>query len=143
MFEFFFYIPRLGCIKRKTASPLKGVATKRDKNQESIHTHIHSSQPLRHSLVLQERCNPTSLSRKFNHDHHRAGSHPGPPTGLRCFQRSPVRGARSPFVPRRKRCIAHALSIILSYQSYSSMHPDLSTTPSLPPSQFLFQHMLS
>ena len=33
--------------------------SKKLKPKKSIHTHIHSSQPLRHSLVLQERCNQT------------------------------------------------------------------------------------
>ena len=39
--------------------------SKKLKPKKSIHTHIHSSQPLMHSLVLQERCNQTCFSPAF------------------------------------------------------------------------------
>merc|ERR1712074_311989 len=78
----FFFLPRLGCHQRVTASPLQGVVTgQKDTNEKSIHTHTHSSQPLRHSSVLQERCNHTSYQ-PFGH--HGVWSHPGPPTRLHC-----------------------------------------------------------
>ena len=101
-----FFIPRLGCHQKVTASPLQGVGTGQkdkneksldsrrcatrkgsrsdlsviiglvtpktplqDKNEKSIHTHTHSSQPLRHSLVLQERCDQKRVSfRPFGHN---------------------------------------------------------------------------
>merc|ERR1712074_21511 len=79
---FFFFLPRLGCHQRVTASPLQGVVTgQKDTNEKSVHTHTHSSQPLRHFLVLQERCNHTSYQ-PFGH--HGVWSHPGPPTRLHC-----------------------------------------------------------
>merc|ERR1719435_448106 len=50
---FFFYIPRLGCHQKATASPLHGVVTgQKVKNKNLIHTHICTSQPLRHTYSL-------------------------------------------------------------------------------------------
>merc|ERR1719431_2085255 len=47
---FFFFIPRLGCHQKATASPLQGVVTgQKVKNKNFIHTHIYTSQPLRHT----------------------------------------------------------------------------------------------
>ena len=59
LFFFFFIYQGLAASKGKQPPLCRGWPHKKDENQESIHTHIHSSQPLRHSLVLQERCNQT------------------------------------------------------------------------------------
>merc|ERR1712074_471128 len=46
-------IPRLGCHQKATASPLQGVVTRQKvKNKNLIHTHIYTSQPLRHTYSL-------------------------------------------------------------------------------------------
>ena len=50
IWEVFFFIPRLGCHQKATASPLQGVVTgQKVKNKNLIHTHIYTSQPLRHT----------------------------------------------------------------------------------------------
>merc|ERR1712074_59365 len=42
----FFFIPRLGCYQKVTASPLQGVVTgQKDENEKSIHTHTGEVRP--------------------------------------------------------------------------------------------------